>query len=141
MPGDSVAPFIGDEGGGGGPKENSMYDATSRSTGGGVFVDAFGGVVLNPPAAGDYFLIFESEIEGSAASSAIEVVITKNGVTVVVPDTERSNGMGADQLNVLTTVRSNGAILTDDFSGSFRKASGGGTVFVIRKRLTMIEVT
>ena len=118
----------------------SMYDGTSRANGTAVFADGFGGAVLNVPVAGNYCYILEGEVAGSSASSAIEIAVGKNSVTVAVADSEREIDMGDDMLGSVTTGVLLGLVPADDISGIFRKPSGAGTVSFVRKRLSLQRV-
>jgi hypothetical protein len=117
---------------------SSVAATTTGSTG---YVHAFMGAGLAVPEDGDYYAIFEGTAEtGGGSPNGICIAIGVNNTTEQ-GDTERcmENGITEPQ-SMVTTVILPGLTTADDVRGLFRKESGGGSVRMTNRRLTIIKV-
>lgn len=116
----------------------TLYDGTTRSTTGGVFVSGLGGATISPPEDGDYFVIFEGDADSSNSSGVVEVALFKNGVQV--PESTRTIGPSSSLSTTLVHDILDGLLATDDIGLRFRKVQGPGSVSLGQKRITLLKV-
>lgn len=126
---------------GGGPVHATEVETATTSTTSGTFVDAMGGAFLNPPLDGDYLVIFEGDIGGSAGSTVNQIAIGLNSTTTDVSTSSRTmRGVGGAVVATLTHVILTGLVTSDEIHGLFRKFSGPGSTVMGNRRLTMFKV-
>jgi len=118
---------------------SSVITSTPAATTSATFQDAFPAQNITLTNAGDYLIMFDTNVSSSSAAGVPEIAIRVNGV--IVTDSQRfvqGNG-GANVSGFTHTIRTGllvGAVIT----GVFRKSSGSGTTTVNNRRFTVIRV-
>ena len=111
------------------------------STSSATYVDGMAGTSVPVPVDGDYWVMFESEAENQAASGVMKIGISVNSLVAVAADSERmSQGPASDVRPVVTTVQLTGLTAGDLIRALFRKVSGGGSVMLFARHLTIMKV-
>lgn len=123
------------------PSSATRVSTAMATTGSTNFQHAFMGMGLAVPVDGDYLAIFEGTAEtGGGSPNGVCIAIGVNNSTEQ-GDSERcmENGVTEPQ-SMVTTVLLTGLTTADDVRGLFRKESGGGSVQMNGRRLTIIQV-
>lgn len=115
----------------------SLVSTTSTT-----FVDALGGSSISPPFNGNYFVVFEGNINGSTGITGNEIAIGLNSTTTAAGSSARTmRGNGGADVATATTAVLTGLTTGDTVHGIFRRSSGIGTTTMTNRRITMIKVT
>lgn len=114
------------------------YGALTLSTSGLIFISA--GLLVTIPIDGNYWAIFEGEGDNQSGSGVLDIAISVNSLVLPVVNSQRESGGSANDARWVGTSMDLGALTAGDFVRVlFRKASGGGSVDLMRRRLTVIK--
>lgn len=118
---------------------SSVITSVPAATTSTIFQDAFPLSNIMLTAAGDYMIMFDTNVSSTTAAGVPEIGVRVNGT--VLPDSQRFvQGNGGANVSAFTHTIVLGMAIGAIITGVFRKSSGSGTTSVNNRRFTVIRV-